>query len=745
MIKIYDKNETDFKHNGICILDSCISCIVEEELNGMYKLELEYPIDYKNKWRNIQEGNIVKVPTPQGEQLFRLFKKNGENMNSVSYIGLHIFYDLLDNFIEDARPTNKTGALAIEEVFNGTQYLHKFSVSSDIAKVNTAYYIRKNPVEALLSDDENSFLNRWGGEIVRDNFNVSMKEHRGEDRGVTIRYGKNLINFKEEIDESNVITRIMPTGLYENDSVLMLPEKYIDSPLIGKYTYPKIRHMHFGEFKVNNSDDPKEKVTKNDVIRMLREKVKELYEVQKVDIPIVNYKVDFIELSKTEEYKNYRILERVWLGDIVTIKHERLDINLKSKVIKYKYDCISERYMEIELGNFVKNIVNSMNEQDKNLNILNNKIDSNVSNLKNVLSETAKIMEENKGSLDKAIEDATKTLNSALGGHVVKKNDELLIMDTTDINTATKVWRWNLNGLGYSSTGYNGKYETAITMDGKLNANFIQAGRIRGIALEGVEIASLDNPNWQAEDWEDFFSTSKNICKMVKGGLEFHSRQDFANAFNENLKVEIDGWGIRTRKDNEEVFAPKGYGQGELVLSGTYISSRPTDEAPNGGGIDLNSDKGIRLNLPEIWIHDGTKIKLDSFYNDGSLLGEVKDVSNGYGIISSVYNHTASKWDELILQNGWSAYDSNGYGVPSWCIDSTGFLHLKGMVRNGGKNTIIAKLPYVPECRNQIFTTVSGGNVLCRIDIDGYGNIRFNCGNNGFVSLAPITFRVKGW
>lgn len=355
MINIYNSTETNFKHNGLAILDNCITCEAEEELNGFYGLELEYPI-FDTKIGYLVEDNIIKAPTPIGLQLFRIYRKV-KNMSSITIYARHIFYDLLDNFIESYRTGNVTGNGALKGILNNLQYKTNFKAYSDISTIADAYYIRKNPVEALIGDNNNSFINRWGGELKRDNFNISILNSVGKDNGVTIRYGKNLIGIEEDLDISEVVTRIMPTGLDDKDNSVILPEKYIDSPLINKYPKPKVRHLHFGDIKVNSEEN----ISLEYIYKLLREKVHELYQIQQIDIPKVNYKVDFIELSKTEEYKNYKVLETVNLGDIVTVKHKKLGIDIKQKVIKYRWDSILNKYLEIELGNFKENLSTDLN------------------------------------------------------------------------------------------------------------------------------------------------------------------------------------------------------------------------------------------------------------------------------------------------------------------------------------------------------------------------------------------------
>ncbi|RXM57219.1 phage tail spike protein [Clostridium tetani] len=355
MINIYNSKETNFKHNGLAVLDSCIRCEVEEELNKYYGLELEYPI-FSNKAKYLIEDNIIKAPTPTGLQLFRIYRKV-KNMSTITVYGRHIFYDLLDNFIESYRTGNVSGNGALKGILNNLQYKTNFKSYSNISTIADAYYVRKNPVEILIGEEKNSFLNRWGGELKRDNFSISILNSIGENNGVAIRYGKNLIGIEEDLDISEVVTRIMPTGLDDKDNSVILPEKYIDSPLINKYPKAKVRHLHFGDIKVNSEEN----ITLNDVYKLLREKVQELYQIQQIDIPNVNYTVDFVELSKTEEYKNYKVLETVHLGDVILVKHKKLGIDIKQKVIKYRWDSILGKYLEIELGNFKENLSADIN------------------------------------------------------------------------------------------------------------------------------------------------------------------------------------------------------------------------------------------------------------------------------------------------------------------------------------------------------------------------------------------------
>nr|WP_246582886.1 phage tail spike protein [Clostridium mobile] len=491
----------DFTHNGICILEPSY-CVVEEELNGIYELELEHSIDTNDRWQYLVEGNIIKASTPQGDQLFRICRKQ-KTMNNVFVNARHIFYDLVDNFLEDVRPTNLNGAGALEWILSNTQYHHNFKSTSDIETLNTAYFIRKNPVEAI-----NTVIEKWSGELVRDNYIIKLLTQRGEDRGVTIRYGKNLIGIEEQLDLDSVITKLVPQGF----NGLLLPERYIDSPLINNYPHPKICKFEFSNVKIDEENG----ITEEKAVTELRKVATDWMDKNKIDIPKVNYTVNFVELSKTEKYKDYAVLERVYLGDIVTVKHEKLGFDLKSKVIKYRWDSIREKYIEIELGNFKENIADSFRDIDKTLN------------------EISDAMEIGKSDLSKAIDNATDLLTTAMSGYVLKRENEILIMDTKDVMTAQKVWRWNVNGLGYSNTGYNGNFELAMTMDGAIVADFITTGVLNANLIKAGLLKSKKGNTW---------------INMDDGTFNFADRVKFdGNTFDINIS------GTKTEKEiNDKV------------------------------------------------------------------------------------------------------------------------------------------------------------------------------------------------
>lgn len=334
MITIHEKTAQTFNTLGLgALLPS--SCIVTEELNGAYELEMEHPYDDDGKWKRIEEGRILYASTPRGRQPFRIYRTRPD-MNGITVNARHIFYDLLDN---QCQPISFNGEAsgALSALHKSFAYAMPFSFATDISISGTLTTGRMNPIQALLSDDDEttSFVKGFGGEVLRDGFNVSIKTSMGQDRDVAIRYGKNLIGLEVTQDESDIKTRIQ---CYGKDGSATL-----DSPYLGAYLYPKIHILE----------------DENKTVSELREEAQALLDGG-IDIPMVNIKVDFIPLSKTVEYKNYAVLEDVQLGDIVTVIHNKMNFSKRARVISYEWDCLLEQYNGVELGDFMPTLASSV-------------------------------------------------------------------------------------------------------------------------------------------------------------------------------------------------------------------------------------------------------------------------------------------------------------------------------------------------------------------------------------------------
>lgn len=455
MLILYKKSERQFLSNGIGRLDRhAFDDKVREELNGIYKLEFTYPIHAPHS-KDIKNDNIVRATVPDGEQPFfisRIVKKDGY-LRVTAY---HLFYRLIWRLIEDINIVNLNGQAALNRVLENTE----FTGTSDIATTKNIRIVRYNAVEAILNPGkDNTLISRFGGELKRDKLTVMLMNRIGrtyENNPVEIRYAKNLLSYEADISDSNVATRVMPIGF----DGLLLPEKYVVKPGADPTDYKTVKVEYSSIRAISNPDNPKEgELPLEDAYEALRQAVLSDFESGRFDLK-ASYQVKFQELSTTEEYKNKSVLEKVYLGDEIKVIHTDEDLQILSRVIAYEWSPIRKEYEEVELGSHIDTF----------------------SDIKPTLELIAGKVEQYKTDWENNVDEITELLTTALGGYVLKRPGELLIMDTEDPATATKVWRWNLNGLGYSGTGINGPYETAITMDGRIIAKFIYTLNLSSIS-----------------------------------------------------------------------------------------------------------------------------------------------------------------------------------------------------------------------------------------------------------------------
>lgn len=365
MIQIYSPSNTDFEKNGDMVLMPT-ACAINAELNGAWTIELEHPIDKEGRWKWIEETAVIKVPSFLAEdQLFRL-KSVEKSDAGISASGEPIFMDAMDDcFLTDIRPTNKTGQEALDLM---TAPNSKYTGISNISRAATAYYEYKNLIEAINSDDENSFINRWGGEILFDNYTVTINDRVGGDYGVELRYGKNIPQdgLRETIDTNGVVTRIYPQAYNGRKPSGSLGRNiYVDSPIIDSYPAIHSATITFDNVKLylDASEDEMKGLADNDVYvcynqaeldAVLEHKCEEEFQ-NGIDKPSVNIEAEIVLLKNSEQYRDYAVLEDVSLGDTIHCKHNRLGIVTDARVISLEYDCILKKVNSVELGDFSYN------------------------------------------------------------------------------------------------------------------------------------------------------------------------------------------------------------------------------------------------------------------------------------------------------------------------------------------------------------------------------------------------------
>lgn len=361
MIQIYELSNTNYNMNGDSVLLPMVAKL-SAQINSAWTATLTHPIDDMGRWKYIKEGAVLKMPSFNGEQLFRI-KSVSKTDTEIMATAEPIFMDSMgDCFLVDVRPTDKTGqqALDIMTAPNG-----KYSGESNISTVNTAYYQDKNLIEAINGDDENSFINCWGGEIEFDNFTVKINYRLGEDRGIELRYGKNIPvdGFTYEADISEIVTRIYPKA-YNGHK--MSGNGYVDSLLIDNYPTVHATAVTFSDIKMREDagDDDEE----NGVIicdnqaeldAALKQRCIDQFSTG-IDQPKVTINADMVLLANTEQYRDYQVLETVSLGDTIHCINNHLGIRYDARVIALTYDSVLKRVESVTIGDAEYNYFNNL-------------------------------------------------------------------------------------------------------------------------------------------------------------------------------------------------------------------------------------------------------------------------------------------------------------------------------------------------------------------------------------------------
>ena len=448
---LYESSEKQFTTNGIGTLADAISCTVIEERNGSYELEMEYPLGGVH-YDEIRNNRIILAMPSDGQktQPFRIFKITRPIGGVVKIYAVHLSYDL--SGIPVAPFTANDCSSALNGLKSNSMIANPFEVWTDIS--GSGKYKQNSPASfrSRLAGTDGSILDSFGkgAELEFDRLTVKVHQNRGRDNGVTIRYGKNLTDLKQQESIENVRTGVIAYWYKEENNT--------QDVIVGEIQYLE-----------NHADYPKENIhvldcsadfEKKPDKHQLNTRAKQYIKANNIGVPKISIDVSFIQLWQTEEYKNIVSLERVSLCDTVHVVFEKLGVNAVAKVIKTEFDVLNERYIKITLGEARSSFGEAIREATKST------IQPLVKSMVNI-----------------AVSNATANI-SGFSGYVTKITDangnwsELVISDQADYQQAKNVWRWSQGGLGFSSNGYAGPYTTAITADGHINGAMITAGTI---------------------------------------------------------------------------------------------------------------------------------------------------------------------------------------------------------------------------------------------------------------------------
>lgn len=431
MIKIFNATDTDFKTAGNIIINP-LYCheIKKKSLNGWY-IEVEIPIKYK-EYIEADKLCVVKTKSKLKPQAFRINDSITYTNRKIKFTAEHVMFDSRRYVLLDVRPTNLNGQNGLKYVNERTDKTSPFSIDSNVENVSTAYFIRKTLLESWQVFEE-----RWGGVFEADNWDISFKQSIGKDNGETIVYGKNMQGFEIFEDWSNVCTKILPVG-YDG---LLLPEIYLESETQYEISYTKIVDFQ--------TDLEAEEQTETNLLLELRNNASKYLEENCV--PKVSYTV------------NSNVNNDLEIGDTIKVLHPF--VNIFTEVLEYEYDLISEKVKSLTFGNYTRDVKTKFN------------------NIKNTIETIKQTVSKQEITIKKQ----TNLINSLnKNGYVYIDDNEILILDKLPKEQAKNVWRFGLGGIGFSSKGYEGPFETAITMDGQINAKFITTGTMAVARIEGL-------------------------------------------------------------------------------------------------------------------------------------------------------------------------------------------------------------------------------------------------------------------
>lgn len=513
---LYKESATDFSNFGIGVLADTISCLVTEERNGVYELTLKYPLNGP-LYNEIKKERIIKAkPSDLSDpQAFRIYRITIPINGIITIYAQHISYDLINIGVLPFSLENVKPQQAIDTVLKNTVMPHNFTFRTDYT-IEKDFEVKKpQSVRACLGGTYGSLVNKWGGEFEWDNFNIIHHKGRGSNKGVIIEYGKNLTKLDHDSNISEVYTDILPYAVISKgdgtDDVVTLSEQTlpITSALINRKTLIK---------DMTDSFDEGDEITES----ALREKAQKYIEDNPLGVENPTITISFEPLWQQPEYS--ALLERVSLCDTVMVKHTQIGVSIKTKVIKTTYNTLLEKYTSITLGNARSNFIDQ------------------VYNVENKIDSTKTAVDRFPSLLNYAISNATRLITGNSGGYVVLHSAakdgrpyELLIMDKPNLNDAVKLWRWNVSGLGYSKNGYNGPYETAITSDGQIVADFITSGSLVANIIKAGIISSADGSSY----WN--IDTGEVVLKAYVTNDDFDGKVSEIDKRESKIEANING------------------------------------------------------------------------------------------------------------------------------------------------------------------------------------------------------------
>lgn len=579
---LYDQAETLFDTNGLGILADTIDATVEEEVNGVYELEMKYPVKGILFSEIVRRSIILAKPDPiSNPQPFRVYRITKPLNGIVRVYARHIAYDLKGVPVS---PFAASGtAASLQGLKNNAVSQCPFEFFTDKTASGTFAVAVPSAIWSLLGGQRGSVLDVFGGEYQFDRWKVNLLTRRGADRGVSIRYGKNLTSFEQDENCASCCTGIYPYWKDSAGNLVELPEKIVLAA--GDYGYEDIRPIDF-------SSDWDAAPTEE----QLRERTEKYISDNEIGVPSVSWTVGFAALEQTEEYKGMALLERVLLGDTVHVEFPEMNVSASARAVRVKYKPLLDRYDSITLGKVKSNLADTIVKQKQE-----------ISQKPSTQDMTSIINDKLSVTIPGINGGAVRLLDTNGDGNP----DELYIADNADPALAVKVWRFNYEGWAASKNGYNGPFIFGATLDSGLLANFVTAAKLvagtiqskdgetffldldNGIlnikAMGEMEKSFSDFSNQTAERFAEMQLTAEGLSVEVQG-----LRNQGATKVTTRIGYTFDDDGLKIQKPGEEM-------ENKMDNTGMYVmrSGEPMLTANNAGVMATDVTVRNFLNMGE--------------------------------------------------------------------------------------------------------------------------------------------------
>lgn len=616
---LFSPTTTDFTTNGIGRLSDAISCKVHEARNGEFELEMTYPMTGKHFDSIVHSAIIAAKPSARRSlQAFRIYKISKPLNGRVTINAQHISYQL--SFI----PVSPFSAASLANALTGFKTnaaeACPFTLSADFTSQSSYAVPLPVSIRSYLGGTRGSILDVYGGEWEWNNYNCVLHSARGQDNGYVIQYGKNMLDLKQEESIADTYTGLYP--YWESDETMVtLTEKVVHAATAANFPFQRTIVKDFSD-KFDNA--PSE--------ASLRSLANAYMTSNGIGIPAVNLSLDFVNLADSEEYRDLLTTGNIDLCDIVTVRFSKLGVDVQSKVIDITWNVLKDRYDQIQIGDKRSSLADTIEDQLETINTLATADD-----------------------VARTVDRATGVLNAGRRGHVIINRNaegfanEILFLDNENLASAVNVLRINMNGIGFSSSGYQGPYYQAWTLDGTLSLGGVNNsyGDLQILDPSGKKICTVNKDGYTIYDTNGstvIGSWSHAGISLSKGVINFNWGSQ-TGVYADGTKFQAGDW-IISQVNGRSVIQSSD--------ETTGMSARPSDS--NGmylwAGWEGSNDYVFQVGQGDAYVmYNGEEYEIGKSLAN---LNSVVDVSGGVNTGSDIGDEEdAAVVGGLIYEDGW--------------------------------------------------------------------------------------------